>query len=62
MSKDYPMWVCHDCGSKAGKAWTLSTWHEGICGVCVKLTAVTEPRDYGSPDFTKLIKEMKENG
>lgn len=55
------MWVCHDCGSKAGKAWTVSTWHQGICGVCTKLKAVTEPRDYGYPDFTKLIKEMKDD-
>jgi len=57
-SKDYPEWVCIDCGTKASKAmgnlilsFSVSTFHEGVCGVCGKTKAVTEPRDFFYPDF-----------
>lgn len=50
--KPYPVYVCHDCGSKYGKRRALmSTFHRGTCGVCGKEKSVTEPRDYGSPKF-----------
>ncbi len=48
----YPAWVCTDCGTKYGKSMsTASTYHTGICGACGKEASVTEPRDYGYPDF-----------
>ncbi len=54
MTKDYPMWVCHDCGTKHGKYCVgTSTYHHGICGVCVQMQFVTSPRDYGYPKFPK---------
>lgn len=48
MSKDYPDWICQDCGllygySKCG----IAAWHVDTCGVCGKRAACTEPRDYG---------------
>ena len=47
----YPyMWVCHDCGTTHGKQFAgMSTWHQGICGICLNLKPVTDPRDYGYP-------------
>lgn len=53
----YPYLICHDCGMKWGKPWTISTWHEGTCPVCLEVKAVTETRDYGYPNipgFEKL--------
>ena len=51
----YHDWVCYDCGIKArGRPLpdgSISTYHEGKCGVCGKTKAVTEPRDFGYPDF-----------
>ena len=50
MKTDYPSWICFDCGHKygAGKNMTTeSTWHNGVCGICRKEAAVTEPRDFG---------------
>ena len=44
----YPQWVCVDCGTKHGnRPCGVATVHEDICGVCGKLTSVTEPRDFG---------------
>lgn len=45
----YPDWICHDCGAKHGRRpmGGISTWHQGICGVCGSNAPVTEPRDYG---------------
>ena len=46
--KDYPQWVCGDCGSRYGnKPCGISTWHNDICGVCGNTRPVTEPRDFG---------------
>ena len=44
-----PDWVCADCGDKyrAGEWFAVSTWHEGLCGVCDEQKPVTEPRDCG---------------
>jgi hypothetical protein len=50
--KEYPTWVCSDCGKKASKKqFLVSTWHKGICGVCGEEKIVTEPRDFYYPKF-----------
>ena len=52
--KAYPHWVCHGCGIKAqGRPMMdgMSTYHEAKCDVCGKTKAVTQPRDFGYPDF-----------
>lgn len=54
--KPYPTWVCIECGANAAieqhlPVMKVSTFHEGICGICGKTKAVTEPRDYGYPKF-----------
>jgi hypothetical protein len=57
-TKDYPNWICWDCGSKygswyqgdtyTGPKYHCSTNHYGTCDVCKrKGISVTEPRDYG---------------
>ena len=49
----YPFWVCRECGTKAQR-WAgtaVSTYHQGTCGVCGELKAVTQPRDFGYPVF-----------
>lgn len=45
-----PDWVCIDCGKEFG--WGMpeghtATFHHGLCGVCAKHKAVTQPRDFG---------------
>jgi hypothetical protein len=46
--KNYPDWICKLCGDKHGnKPAGLATWHPDTCGLCGKLTDVTEPRDFG---------------
>lgn len=51
----YPSWVCHECGMKArGKPlrpWAIATYHHGKCDVCQEYKDVTEPRDFGYPEF-----------
>jgi hypothetical protein len=50
--KDYPPWICDDCGTKYGSRIPLfATYHYGDqCGWCeAENKAVTEPRDYGWP-------------
>jgi len=56
--EDYPTWVCSECGLEASRnmgnrplAFTRSTFHPGICGVCGKEKSVTEPRDFWYPNF-----------
>ena len=60
--------VCSDCGIKANrltclkkhgkepdkKAFSLSTFHTGICDFCKQEKAVTETRDFFFPDFNLL--------
>ena len=47
IKQDYPTWICGDCGTKYGrKPCGIATWDMGVCGVCGKTTAVTEPRDF----------------
>jgi len=60
--EDYPVWCCIDCGREAFirtykkpmREGGVATFHEGECGSCHKVTSVTEPRDYGYPDFRLL--------
>ena len=54
--KHYPDWVCWDCGFAAQtdirKINTQNaSSHYGRCDVCLDMKAVTEPRDFGFPEF-----------
>lgn len=45
-------WICVDCAKQCGATMHpdhVSTWHEDICGVCVEVKVVTEPRDFRWP-------------
>jgi len=57
-SKDYPEYICHDCGVEWGTWYSRSeyigppyhaaTYHKSSCDLCGKIdVVVTEPRDYG---------------
>ena len=54
-TENYPVWVCYNCGHNAQpdphKIASLSTWHMNTCDVCGKFESVTQPRDFGYPDF-----------
>jgi hypothetical protein len=58
---NYPNWVCYNCGHKAQsdphKIASLSTWHLDTCDVCGKYESVTQPRDFGYPQFPKTKKK-----
>ena len=48
-------WVCWDCGVKYGRVQPrVATWHLGVCGVCGRTVAVTEPRDFGHLDLKNV--------
>lgn len=49
----YPGSICFPCGEKHGR-WRGrdATWHEGTCGWCGLVKPVTEPRNYGSPEWS----------
>jgi hypothetical protein len=48
IDETYPKWICGTCGETYGThAVGVATWHEGTCGICGRVTGVTEPRDYG---------------
>lgn len=51
----YPSFICHECATKVGGILKvgISTWHLGNCDVCGELKSLTEPRDYGYPEFYK---------
>jgi len=51
---EYPVWVCADCGIKEARISKegAATFHMDVCQVCGKHTYVTEPRDYGYPEFS----------
>lgn len=57
--KEYPHWVCQECGSKAsgGRQFKVSCWNEGQCEVCGEFKAVTEARDFYYPVFEIEEKE-----
>jgi hypothetical protein len=51
---DKAHWVCLKCGEQFGKHKTnMSTWHNGRCNICNKMTVVTEFRDFGYSKFSK---------
>lgn len=49
MTKEYPSWICSDCGNKHGRRECgVATWHMSACDVCGQDNVlVSEPRDYG---------------
>jgi hypothetical protein len=51
MKRDYPTWICNDCGvrhCKGAPEKIYATFHIGTCQCCmVSGIPVTEPRDYG---------------
>ena len=54
--RKYPSWVCKECAETAGGRIPEDhcyTMHEDKCGVCGEVKAVTEPRDYGYPEFKR---------
>ena len=55
----YPRWVCERCALAAGGhlAGESATWHYDTCEVCAVKTAVSQPRDFGYPDFRTLTTE-----
>lgn len=65
---NYPSEVCRECGLAAAenchtKTLEVSTYHNGRCDVCGRISqSVTEPRDFGYPDFyiEKKEKEVEE--
>lgn len=65
--------VCGGCGITANyltclkkygrpplkKAFTVSTYHTGICDLCKEETSITEVRDFFYPDFSLITKKIK---
>lgn len=51
--KPYPTKVCQACATKTGarNRKSASTYHLAKCDVCGMRSAVTEPRDFGYPQF-----------
>lgn len=52
---EYPRSVCSACAISNGGKWPkghMATFHIGKCDWCRKIQPVTEPRDYGYPEFT----------
>ena len=47
----YPTYICFECGlrhcNNGNGTGRCCTVHEGKCGICGKVRAVTEPRDFG---------------
>ena len=63
MPKQYPTWVCQDCGYKAskGEQRTVSTWHINTCDICNEKKEVTEPRDFYCPNFKGFESHKRPN-
>ena len=60
-AKKYPMWICHDCGTKYCKKGLAkqSLFHPGHCGCCGKDDVlVTEPKTYGHLTVWPLPKDI----
>lgn len=54
---DYPDWICTFCAKENGGKWPdghIGTFHNGVCGWCGEEVQVTEPRDWGYPNFKKV--------
>ena len=59
---NYPPWTCSECAHEAGGKWPdghVGTFHNNICPVCGEEKAVTEPRDYGHPNFKEVLKNWQ---
>lgn len=59
---NYPKWNCRECAIKYGGKYPpghISSWHQGTCGVCGEEKSVTEPRDYGYPNYPKSLNKGK---
>lgn len=57
MKDEYPAWVCIDCVKKAPQTninQQVFTFHLGECGVCGEETVVTDPKNYGYPNFAMI--------
>jgi hypothetical protein len=52
---EYPSWICGACAMKNGgyRRISISTYHNGTCGWCGEEVVVTEPRDWGYPNYNK---------
>lgn len=58
--RSYPEWVCQKCAEDAGGGMHpnhMATWHQAKCDVCKKENPVTQPRDFGYPEFNKAKKK-----
>jgi len=55
--RPYPIWCCIECATdqleKEGRTFSrlICTFHQGICGVCFEERVITEPRDFGYPQW-----------
>ncbi len=51
----YPAWICDECAQSRGhrNQFQASTYHEDVCGWCEQMKAVTQPRDFGYPKYSK---------
>lgn len=54
---EYPAWICTECANGLGcpNRKTISSFHNGNCGWCLKETKVTEARDFGYPPFKGIV-------
>lgn len=63
-NRDYPGWICMQCGLKYGRKGSVNehaTWHFGECGVCGEPRTVTEPRDFGHLTGFESAREGKDS-
>lgn len=66
-TEHYPSYICADCGKKHCNGLPKlknykSTFHEGVCDMCGKTSALTQPRDYGhlTEESIKLYQKQYE--
>lgn len=58
----YPDWVCSACGHAHGRGVPpnhVSTWHEDTCGICGRVAACSEPRDFGHLKKWPILKKNR---
>ncbi len=49
LNVDNVEWICVECAHMYGGKQSMdnvATYHEGVCDVCDKIKAVTEPRNF----------------
>lgn len=68
-ARTYPDWICQKCGNRLGQPIRLSTWHDGDpndpndkCGWCGSRESLTEPRDFGYPEWREALKGVEKLG